>query len=93
LQTGVPDGQSVSTRQSTHVLSVAQNFPVCAAQSVFARHSTHEEVVVLQTGAEPPHCVGAVQPVMHVNVCGLQIGLAAPQSELSRQATHFPVAA
>jgi hypothetical protein len=91
LHTGAAAGQSELTRQSTHVLSVAQSFPVCVAQSEFARHSTQTDSLVLQAGVFPAHCDADVQPAMHVNVRGLQIGLATPQSPLPRHATQRPV--
>ena len=91
LHTGVAEGQSAFARQATQVLSVAQNFPVWVAQSAFAAHSTHSDAFVLQTGVAPEHSVDRVQPGMHVNVLGLQIGLAAPHALLSRHATHLPV--
>jgi hypothetical protein len=91
LHTGVAEGQSAFARHATQVLSVAQNFPVCVAQSAFAAHSTHRDSFVLQTGVAPEHSVDVVQPGMHVKVRGLQIGLAAPHWLLSRHATHLPV--
>jgi hypothetical protein len=62
-------------------------------QSEFARHSTHVESAVSHTGVSPEHWALDVHPGMHVNVCGLQMGFAVPQSELFRQAAHLPVAA
>ena len=93
MHTGVFCGQSVSARQLAQVLSVAQNFPGCVAQSAFPRHSTQIDWLALQAGVLPEHCADDVQPGMHVNVRGLQIGLATPQSELPRHATHRPSAA
>jgi hypothetical protein len=93
LQTGVAPGQSVSARQATHAPSVPQSLPASAAQSALATHSTHADSVVLHTGVFPEHSELVVQPGMQVKARGLQMGLAAPQSELSRHATHWPVVA
>jgi hypothetical protein len=90
LQMGVALGQSVFARQSTQTLSTAQNFPLASLQSALASHSTQTEVVASQTGVSPEHIVESVQPAMQVKLTGLQIGLAAPQSPLSRQATQRP---
>jgi hypothetical protein len=90
-QTGLSEGQSLFARHCTHVLSLAQSFPVWVVQSALPTHSTQAETVVLQTGVAPEHCVLSVQPGMHVKVLGLQMGFATPQSALSRHATHLPV--
>jgi hypothetical protein len=59
---------------------------------VLVPHWTQVDSLVLQTGVAPLHSELDVQPGMHVKERGLQIGLAAPQSVLSRHATHCPVA-
>jgi hypothetical protein len=93
LQTGVAAGQSALTAQATHAPSVPQILPVCVAQSTLATHSTQVDSVVLHTGVAPEHSELDVHPGIHVNARGLQIGRAAPQSELLRHATHRPVVA
>ena len=88
LQTGAWAGQSMSVLHSTQTPSALQT---CALlQSELTRHSTQLEIVVLHTGVLPEHWVLVVQPATQVNVRGLQMGRAAPQSALSRQATHWP---
>jgi hypothetical protein len=92
-QYGVPLGQSLFWAHTTHVPSAAQILPVCDEQSVLARHCTHEDVVVLQSGVAPPQEVLLVHPPRQVNVCGSQMGLEAPQSALLRHSTHWPAGA
>ncbi len=58
-------------------------------QSEAAVHCTHRDVVVLQTGAVMVvQSALLVQPARHMKFCWSQIGVAAPQSELVRHATH-----
>lgn len=90
---GVAAGQSELCAHTTHVPSGAQTLPVCDAQSAFAVHWTHVELVVSHTGAAAEQLELLVQPGRHVKVCGLQMGAAWPQSELSRHATQVPVPA
>jgi hypothetical protein len=93
LQTGVAAGQSELATQAVHEPSVPHSLPGWVAQSAFATHSTHVDSLVLHTGVLPEHSELVVQPGTQVNVRGLHMGLAAPQSELSRHATHRPVVA
>ncbi len=58
-------------------------------QSLFDTHCTHSLSVVLQIGAEAPHCELLVQPARHLNSCGSQIGCALPQSRLFNHCTHW----
>ncbi len=92
LHTGVAEGQSASALQATHVPSLLHTLPGCDAQSGLAAHWTQTEAFALQTGVLPEHSELEVQPGMQVKARGLQTGRAAPQSELSRHATHRPVA-
>jgi hypothetical protein len=94
-QTGVPASlQSELVRQATHTPSLAQSWLTdWPAQSLFAAHSTQVDTAVSQTGVLPEHCALDVHPGMQVKVRGLQIGFAAPQSELFRHATQLPLAA
>jgi hypothetical protein len=85
--------QSASAAHSTQMPSVPHTLPVWVAQSTFERHATQVEVAVSHTGVSPEHWALLVHPVMQVNVRGLQMGRAAPQSPLPRQATHWPRAA
>jgi hypothetical protein len=59
-------------------------------QSAAVAHCAQLEVAALQIGRVAGHCELAVQPVRHLSSCGSQIGAAAPQSLLERQATHWP---
>jgi hypothetical protein len=93
LQTGVPDGQSELARHATHAPSAPHSLPACAAQSTLPTHWTQVDSLVLHTGVAPEHSELDVHPGMQVKVRGLQIGLAGPQSELSRHATQRPVVA
>jgi hypothetical protein len=90
---GVDDGQSAFAAQVTQAPSALQTLPGWFTQSALAPHWTQIDWLVLQTGVLPPHSELMVQPGMQVKERGLQIGLAAPQSELSRQATHCPLPA
>jgi hypothetical protein len=93
LQTGAADGQSELARHATHVPSVPQSLPAWVAQSTLPTHWTQVDSLVLHTGVAPAHSELDVHPGMQVKARGLQIGLAMPQSELSRHATQRPVAA
>ena len=59
-------------------------------QLAFVTHCTHVDVVVSQWDLGDAHCKSDVHPVRHVNVPGLQMGAAVPQSALDRQVTHLP---
>jgi hypothetical protein len=88
---GVGAAQSVFVRHATHCPSGAHSLSTgCDAQSMLARHWTHDEVVVLHSGASPWHCAFEVHPARHVKSCGLQMGWAVPQSLLLRHWTHCP---
>ena len=86
-------GQSVSVLQAMHAPSLLQTLPGCDAQSAFVAHWTQVECIVSQTGVLPEHPESEVHPRMQVKARGLQMGLASPQSALSRHATQRPVAA
>jgi hypothetical protein len=95
-QCGVAAGQSLSISQATHLPSGAQTgveVPLVEVPAQFAlvTHCTQVDVMVLQWGAAVEvHCASLVQPARQVNVPGLQIGAAVPQSALERHATQRP---
>lgn len=90
---GVSCGQSAFVRQATHCPSGEHSLSVaCDAQSLSAKHCTHDDDVVSHKGASPWHCALEVHPGRHVKSCGLQMGCAVPQSVLSRHSTQRPSA-
>jgi hypothetical protein len=95
LHLGIAEGQSVSVlhaTDATHRPSAPHTVPGRDAQLAFSVHGTQTEKLVLQKGVFPEHCESMVHPGMQVKAGpGLQIGRAAPQSALSRHATHRPV--
>ena len=86
--------------QPMHVPADASHTGFASAQSVLARHSTHEPpgiapvVAVAHTGVGAAHSVFAVQP-RHVSAASVPVlshtGVAPEQPVLSRHATHSPV--
>jgi hypothetical protein len=84
------EGQSEFVAHMTQAPFGPQTLPGWFAQSAFAEHWTHTDKLVLHTGAAPEHWEFDVQPGMHVNVRGLQIGLDTPHWEFCRHATQRP---
>ena len=94
LHIGIAEGQSAFALHATHRPSVLHTLPGCDAQSTLVPHCVQTDCIVLHTGVAPEHCEFVVHPGMQVKIGrGLQMGRAAPQSALSRQATHRPVGA
>jgi hypothetical protein len=89
-QMGVGEGQSLFWTQTTHEPSGPQIGPGREAQSEFARHSTHDDVLVSQSGVSCPQFALLVHPARQVKSCGSQMGFAVPQSALLRHSTHWP---
>jgi hypothetical protein len=90
-QYGVAAGQSLLAAHTTHAWSCEQTGVAVPAQLALVMHCTHVEDATSQTDLGDEHCESMVQPVRQVNVAGLHIGAAVPQSELDRQVTHWPL--
>ncbi len=58
------------------------------AQSVFDRHCTQVEVVVLQICVGGEHCALVMHPALHWNSCGSQMGCAVPQLAFDKHWTQ-----
>jgi hypothetical protein len=83
--------QSVLTVHWMQRPSVLQMGVLVPAQSLFERHWTHSELVVLQWGVGAPHCASVVQPETQRNSLSLGLQICpAPQSAFDRHTTQRP---
>jgi hypothetical protein len=58
------------------------------AQSVFERHCTQLDSLVLQRGRSPLHCASLEHPALHLSSSGSQNGVVPPQSVFERHCTQ-----
>ena len=87
-QYGVGAMQLLSLVHCTHRPFIEQYGVELWAQSMFDRHCTQVEVIVLQICVGGEHCALLMHPALHWNSCGSQMGCAVPQLAFDRHWTH-----